>query len=298
MSQGHGPVARRSIPPTGRGGKFPSHTHTHTSTHLSQEAGLPATGGANGDGAPQHRAIPLSTLDSFNGLSKNRVFEWNIKDYTVPRKKAESITILKDVGAYPGYLFACLPSPPSFHIPINPQHTNSHHRKQNKPLTAAGRAQNGTFNAIMGPSGCGKTSLLDCLALRNQTFTGALRLDGLPLTGSFFLNTGAWVNRAVLSVNYVSWCVYGPPTHPSIHPPDPHQPTAHPALPTTQRTGYVHQKELFFHYLTVREHLVFHAINRMSRIRTPQQCAERVEKVRAVRPASVSVCVCVYVQTE
>lgn len=60
----------------------------------------------------------------------------------------------------------------------------------------AGRAQNGTFSAIMGPSGCGKTSLLDCLALRNQTFTGALRLDGLPLTGSFFLNTGACV----------SWC--------------------------------------------------------------------------------------------
>lgn len=102
LSQGH-KHGRASVklPPTGRGGEFPLHTHTHTSTHPSQdeEAGLPATGGPNGDGTPQHRAIPLNTLDSFNGLSKNRVFEWNIKDYTVPRKKAESITILKDVGA-------------------------------------------------------------------------------------------------------------------------------------------------------------------------------------------------------
>lgn len=52
----------------------------------------------------------------------------------------------------------------------------------------------------------------------------------------------------------------------------------------------MHQKELFFHYLTVREHLIFHAINRMSRIRTPQQCAERVEKVRVCASVCLGVC--------
>lgn len=96
----------------------------------------------------------------------------------------------------------------------------------------AGKAENGTFNAILGPSGCGKTSLLDCLALRNKDFKGGLALDGKPLTSEFFLNT-----------------------------------------------GYVHQKEVFFHHLTVREHLIFHAVNRLSHVRTRAECDARVEQV-------------------
>ena len=44
-------------------------------------------------------------------------------------------------------------------------------------------------------------------------------------------------------------------------------------------TGYVHQKELFFSHMTVREHLTFHAINRLSRVRTQAECLARVDKV-------------------
>jgi len=31
---------------------------------------------------------------------------------------------------------------------------------------------------------------LDCIALRNKTFTGTLRQDGRSLTGAYFLDTG------------------------------------------------------------------------------------------------------------
>lgn len=44
-------------------------------------------------------------------------------------------------------------------------------------------------------------------------------------------------------------------------------------------TGYVHQKELFFSHLSVREHLTFHAINRMARIKTREECEARVDEV-------------------
>lgn len=54
-----------------------------------------------------------------------------------------------------------------------------------------GRAEAGTFNGILGSSGCGKTSLLNCLALRNSCFTGALRLDGRPLNETFL--SSSWV---------------------------------------------------------------------------------------------------------
>jgi ABC-type multidrug transport system ATPase subunit len=43
--------------------------------------------------------------------------------------------------------------------------------------------------------------------------------------------------------------------------------------------GYVHQKELFFSHLTVREHLTFHAINRMSRTKPLDECHARVGAV-------------------
>lgn len=55
---------------------------------------------------------------------------------------------------------------------------------------SAGRATKGTLTAILGPSGGGKSSLLDCLALRTQNFTGALRLDGQPLTNDYFWQMG------------------------------------------------------------------------------------------------------------
>lgn len=53
-----------------------------------------------------------------------------------------------------------------------------------------GRATSGSFTAILGPSGSGKTTLLDCLALRNTSFSGALKLDDKPPTSSFFSHTG------------------------------------------------------------------------------------------------------------
>lgn len=148
------------------------------------------------DDDPKDAALGPSLLS--NGLasslsSRGVVFEWNILKYKVKLKKRKTLTVLRNI---------------------------------------TGRAESGSFNAIMGPSGCGKTSLLDCLALRARDFKGGLALDGKPLTGEFFLNT-----------------------------------------------GYVNQKELFFAHLTVREHLLFHAINRLSRIRTQAQCEARVDTV-------------------
>ena len=122
-----------------------------------------------------------------------KVLEWNVAEYKVKLRKGGGKIILQNV---------------------------------------VGRAEAGTFNGILGPSGCGKTSLLNCLALRNSRFTGALRLDGKPLNGTYF-----------------------------------------------PQAGYVYQKELFFPHVTVREHLTFHAINRLSRIRTPDECKARVDRV-------------------
>jgi len=142
--------------------------------------------------------IALGTSFDSQGMarslsSRGVVFEWNILKYKVKLKKRKTLTVLRNI---------------------------------------TGRAESGSFSAIMGPSGCGKTSLLDCLALRTRDFKGGLALDGKPLTGEFYTNT-----------------------------------------------GYVNQKELFFPHLTVREHLIFHAINRLSSIRTDAQCKERVATV-------------------
>lgn len=48
---------------------------------------------------------------------------------------------------------------------------------------------------------------------------------------------------------------------------------------TRTRPAYVHQKELFFSRLTVREHLTFHAINRICCFMSKEECQERVEEV-------------------
>ncbi len=53
----------------------------------------------------------------------------------------------------------------------------------------------------------------------------------------------------------------------------------HPLFFPINPPGYVHQKELFFSHLTVREHLTFHAINRMSRVKTEEECEDRVRQV-------------------
>ena len=135
----------------------------------------------------------MHQLPRVGGSSNVQVMEWNVAEYKVPQRKGGGKVILQNV---------------------------------------VGKAEAGTFSAILGPSGCGKTSLLDCLALRNRRFTGTLRLDGQPLTGAFFLHT-----------------------------------------------GYVHQKELFFPHMTSRELLRFHAITRLSRVLTHDECMARVGTV-------------------
>lgn len=50
-------------------------------------------------------------------------------------------------------------------------------------------------------------------------------------------------------------------------------------LSNSPNIGYVHQKEIFFSHLSVREHLTFHAINRMARTKTREECEARVEGV-------------------
>lgn len=42
--------------------------------------------------------------------------------------------------------------------------------------------------------------------------------------------------------------------------------------------GFVHQHELFFSHLTVREHLMFHAINRNGASKTLDECSAMVER--------------------
>lgn len=80
-----------------------------------------------------------------------QLFEWSIAECKVKLRRGSSKVILKDV---------------------------------------VGCARAGTFSAIIGPSGCGKTTLLDCLALRNPTFQGSVRLDGHALSSDYFLQTG------------------------------------------------------------------------------------------------------------
>eukprot|EP00624_Nannochloropsis_granulata_P005484 evm.model.NODE_390_length_22818_cov_35.022045.4 len=75
----------------------------------------------------------INEVVSRAGSVKAQVLEWNVAEYKVKLRKGGKKTILQNV---------------------------------------VGRAEAGTFNAILGPSGCGKTSLLDCLALRNTSFTG------------------------------------------------------------------------------------------------------------------------------
>lgn len=117
----------------------------------------PGGGGGGGTGEAQEEAgpSPLPSLRSLkSGSLKTRRLEWNVKNYTVKPSRKRTLNILRDV---------------------------------------VGRAEAGSLNAIMGPSGCGKTSLLDCIALRNRSFEGTLRQDGKPLTGAYFLDTGACV---------------------------------------------------------------------------------------------------------
>jgi ABC-type multidrug transport system ATPase subunit len=54
-----------------------------------------------------------------------------------------------------------------------------------------GETKSGEFTALIGPSGAGKTTLMDCLALRQRNFDGAVRLDDKPPTGHYFSETGA-----------------------------------------------------------------------------------------------------------
>ena len=58
-----------------------------------------------------------------------------------------------------------------------------------------------------------------------------------------------------------------------------HQTRSDCALSGLYCSGYVHQKELFFQHLTVREHLTFHAVNRLSCLKSIRECEERVSEV-------------------
>lgn len=96
----------------------------------------------------------------------------------------------------------------------------------------AGQTQSGQFTALMGPSGAGKTTLMDCIALRNRKWFGAIKLNGKSPKGDYF-----------------------------------------------NSTAYVHQKELFFTQLTVKEHLRFHAVCRLAPKRSTEECYRRVDKI-------------------
>lgn len=120
----------------------------------------------------------------------------------------------------------------------------------------------GEFTALMGPSGAGKTTLMDCIALRQRSFEGAIHVDGKSPKSDYFTQTGKRAASVIVILIVMA-------THPDglthINPPHP--------------TGYVHQKEMFFSSLTAREHLVFHAINRLGGKYTKDQCLKRVDEV-------------------
>ena len=42
----------------------------------------------------------------------------------------------------------------------------------------------------MGPSGAGKTTLMDCIALRQRKFEGAIHVDGKSPKSDYFTQTG------------------------------------------------------------------------------------------------------------
>lgn len=54
----------------------------------------------------------------------------------------------------------------------------------------AGRTVTGEFTALMGPSGAGKTTLMDCIALRQRSFEGAIHVDGRSPKSDYFTHTG------------------------------------------------------------------------------------------------------------
>lgn len=56
--------------------------------------------------------------------------------------------------------------------------------------TTAGRTVTGEFTALMGPSGAGKTTLMDCIALRQRSFEGAIHVDGRSPKSDYFTHTG------------------------------------------------------------------------------------------------------------
>lgn len=65
---------------------------------------------------------------------------------------------------------------------------------------AAGRTHTGEFTALIGPSGAGKTTLMDCIALRQRKFVGAIHLDGASPKGDYFTQTGTSSRKCLSSL--------------------------------------------------------------------------------------------------
>lgn len=57
----------------------------------------------------------------------------------------------------------------------------------------------GEFTALMGPSGAGKTTLMDCIALRQRSFEGAIHVDGKSPKSDYFTQTGKRVCACVFA---------------------------------------------------------------------------------------------------
>ena len=72
-------------------------------------------------------------------------------------------------------------APTSHKLALHPIHSTHH---------IAGRTVTGEFTALMGPSGAGKTTLMDCIALRQRAFEGAIHVDGRSPKSDYFTQTG------------------------------------------------------------------------------------------------------------
>ena len=117
-----------------------------------------------------------------------------------------------------------MPYPPSHPPTQTPTSSTSFEPPRSHPPThsllpyTAGRTVTGEFTALMGPSGAGKTTLMDCIALRQRKFEGAIHVDGKSPKSDYFTQTG-YVHQKVKQRSPTHL-----PTHPlvsfsSIHPP-------------------------------------------------------------------------------
>lgn len=204
-----------------------------------------------------HEALEPSPLPSLrsskSGSRKTRRLEWNVRDYTIKLPRKRTFTILRDIGAplcVCGWMETALASE-FWYIPLS-------HSIQLKSA--------GPRRARCMPSwGLRAAARRACwTALRCATRASRARSA----------RTGSRSRGPISSTRVGGDGCFGRFSDQHIH-----TGAYEATIQITQTIGYVHQRELFFSHLSVREHLTFHAVNRMACSKSRGDCALRVEEV-------------------